>query len=268
MDHLFSIKEFSELSGVEASTLRYWDEIGLFTPLMRNPDNNYRCYSLMQMLALNFVTVLSDLNIPLKTIADLREERDPEKFLKLLDKQERDMDMEMRRLRQRYSIIHARRELINYGVKVDESRISILHREDKRMILWPPNEYGEGETFIEPLAKFVKDTGERHINLSFPVGGYHDGLKEFVEGPGRPQRFLTIDPLGGHTRKEGDYLVGFTRGEYGDMGDLPARLAAYAEENSIKTEGPVYTLYLHDEICVKDPSQYLAQSCIAVSRKR
>jgi hypothetical protein len=106
----------------------------------------------VQLLALNFVTTLSSLDIPLKTIAELRSERDPEQFLELLEKLEKDMDMEMRNLRQRYSIIHARRELVNLGIKVDESAITVMHLEDRSMILWPRNEYKEGDTFLEPLS--------------------------------------------------------------------------------------------------------------------
>ena len=106
MKDLLTIRDFSKLTGVEASTLRYWDEIGLFSPLKRNPENNYRYYSLAQVPALNFITTLSELEIPLKTIAELRKERDPEKLLSLLEKKEIQMDMELRALRQRSSIIH------------------------------------------------------------------------------------------------------------------------------------------------------------------
>ena len=268
MNDYLSIQAFSKLSGVEASTLRYWDDLGLFSPLMRNPENNYRYYSTVQLLALNFVTVLSDLEIPLKTIAELRNERDPEKLLALLEKQEHIMDMEMRRLRQRYSIIHARRELIYFGMKVDENQISVMQKDEKAMILWPRNEYQEGDTFIEPLAAFVNQTGEHHINLSFPVGGYYDSMESFHKASGCPQHFISIDPIGTHIANAGEYLVGFTRGYYGDLGDLPARMIAYAEENSLNIYGPVYIMYLHDEICVKDESRFLAQSSIAVSKKR
>jgi len=267
MEDLLSIKEFSELTGIETSTLRYWDEIGLFSPLKRNPDNNYRYYSLVQILALNFITVLTDLDIPLKTVAELRDERDPEKFMELMEKQEKKMDMEMQSLRHRYSIIHARRDLISYGMKIDEGVISVMHKENMQMILWPKNEYHEEDTFIEPLAAFIKKTGEYNINLSFPVGGYYENFESFQKAPGKPSNFISVDPVGNHMRKEGDYLVGFVRGVYAELGDLPERMRAYAEEHSLKLVGPVYTLYLHDEICVKDPSNLLAQSCVAVLKK-
>jgi len=268
MDDYLSIQEFSSISGVEASTLRYWDEIGLFQPIRRNPENNYRYYSLAQLIALNFVTVLSSLEFPLKTIGDLRKERDPDKLLQLLEKQERQMDMEMRDLHQRYSIIHARREMINYGVKVDDNIIFVSRRESTTMILWPKNNYQEGDTFIEPLAAFVKDANRHHINLSFPVGGYHDNFDVFKNAPGRPNHFVSFDPVGKHSRKAADYLTGYARGYYGEIGDLPDRMQAYAKEHSLTITGPVYTMYLHDEICTKDLSRYLAQCSVAVTRRR
>ena len=268
VEDYLSIQEFSKISGVESSTLRYWDEIGIFTPLKRHPDNNYRYYSAAQLLALNFVTVLSDLGIPLKTIAELRRERDPEKLLALLEKQEHQMDMEMRGLRERYSIIHARRELINIGLKVDESTMSVQKLDEKAMILWPRNEYNEGDTFVEPLSSFIAHTGHHHINLSFPVGGYFDDMQSFANAPDRPDHFISVDPVGTHIRKAGDYLVGYARGYYGDIGDLPERMSAFAADHSFNLVGPVYILYLWEEICTKDPNMYLAQCCAAISRRK
>jgi effector-binding domain-containing protein len=65
-----------------------------------------------------------------------------------------------------------------------------------------------------------------------------------------------------------DYLCGFTRGYYGDFGDLPERMTAYAEENSLTISGPVYTVYLHDEICANSTSNYLAEVCVPVSKQK
>ncbi|MCL2045931.1 MAG: MerR family transcriptional regulator [Oscillospiraceae bacterium] len=263
-----SIQEFSKLSGVEASTLRYWDVIGLFSPLIRNPDNNYRYYSTVQLLALNFVATLSELEIPLKTIASLREDRDKENLLDLLEKQEKLMDMEMRNLRMRYSIIHARRELINFGSKVDETEISINKKDELAMFLWPQNEYSEGDTFLEPLAAHLDWTRENHINLSFPVGGYHNDMDSFQKSPGQPNRFISIDPVGSHVQKAGDYLVGYARGYYAQLGDLPDRMNAYAAANSLSLVGPVYTIYLLEEFCTAEPQEYLAQCSVEIKRIR
>ena len=267
MSKTLSIQEFSKISGIESSTLRYWDEIDLFSPLSRNPENNYRHYTSAQLLALNFVTSLSSLDIPLKAIAELRDERDPEGFLKLLDKLEKRMDMEMRDLRQRYSIIHARRELIQMGMQVDETSLSVMRLDTRELIVWPRNEYNDGDTFLEPLATHLANTGMHHINLSFPVAGRHDDMESFLNAPGCPDNFISIDPVGKSVRKAGEYLVGYARGRYGEFGDLPERMATYAKKNALSLTGPVYTIYLHDEICTVDPTQYLVKCSVAVGKK-
>ena len=268
MAETLSIQEFSKISNVESSTLRYWDEIELFSPLMRNPENNYRHYSNVQLLALNFVTTLSSLDIPLKTIAELRDERNPEGLLEILEKLEKRMDMEMRDLRQRYSIIHARRELIQMGMRIDESTLTVMRLESRQMIVWPRNIYEEGDTFLEPLTKHISCAHDNHINLSFPVAGRHDDMDSFVKGPGLPDNFVSIDPIGTYERVAGDYLVGYVRGYYGQLGDLPVRMKAYAEENNVNLKGPVFTMYLHEEISTADPSQYLAKVSVAIEKKR
>jgi len=38
----------------------------------------------------------------------------------------------------------------------------------------------------------------------------------------------------------------------------------YAEKHSLTLKGPVYVVFLHDEICVKDPEQYLSRISIAI----
>jgi len=262
---LYSIQEFSRISGIDATVLRYWDDIGIFSPINRNPENNYRYYSIAQLLALNFVSTMSDLGIPLKTIAELREERNPEEILRILEKREKELDMELRTLRLRSSVIHARQELIRKGLKADETKISIEYIEEKALIMWPRNEYQEDETFIDALATFSNQSKEHHVNLSFPVGGYWDSLEAYQEAVLRPTDFFSIDPVGRNTMKEGDYLVGYTRGYYGNMGDLPERMASYLKENSLVASGPLYLFYLHEETCTEDPLQYLAQACIAIS---
>ncbi|MCL1982536.1 MAG: MerR family transcriptional regulator [Clostridiales bacterium] len=267
MKHNLTIREFSEISGVEVTTLRYWDEIGIFSPMHRNPETNYRYYTLPQVLALNFVTALSDLNVPLKTIGELRRNRSPDKLMKLIRSQEKIIDSEMRDLQKRFSIMHTRRELIDYGMRADVDQIKILWREDKAMVMWPQNEYEEGDTFLEPFANYVKQAPELHIDLSYPVGGYFESMESFQEDPERPLSFFTVDPSGTHTRKAGEYLIGFVRGDYGKIGDLADRMAAHAAKKALKIAGPVYLFYLHDEFCTHEPSEYLAEACVAVVRE-
>ena len=296
MKEFLTITEFSKLSGIEKSTLRYWDEIGLFSPMHRDNTTKYRYYTPEQIILVNFITVMSDLEIPLKTISDVANSRTPQKVVSMIEDQEMRLDMEMRKLRQRYSVIHTRRELINYGMKVEDGymavdamhiedeeaegdvdvereikevwvdidKVAVLNRSERSFVMGPRNKWVPGNSFYEYFMTFCDMAEELRVNLSFPIGGYHDDMDSFMKGPGEPDYFFSLDPTGNRRREAGRYLCGFSKGYYGDFGDLPQRLAAYAKENKLTLHGPVYTLYLIDEVCLDETDQYLAQICVAV----
>ena len=264
MKEFLSVKEFSKLSGIENTTLRYWDEIGLFSPAKRDPENNYRYYAPWQVIAINFISVLSSLNVPLKTISEMEGIRNPENIIDLIDRQENLLDTEMRRLREAYSIIHIRRELIKNGMKVAEPNVSVGKLDSRLMVMGPPNHFREGGAFYEPFAYFCEQAKNLRINLGYPIGGYHDSMESFLNAPSQPDCFYSLDPTGNVEQPEGEYLIGHVHGYYGEFSDLPERMESYAKEHSLNLGGPVFTLYLQDEICVKEPDEYLSQISVAI----
>lgn len=267
MKDFLSIKEFSKLSGIETSTLRYWDEIGLFSPAMRNPENNYRYYTPPQIVAVNFITVLGNLNVPLKMIDEIERNRTPEGLVDLSEQQESILQMRMRKLQESFSIICTRRQLIKAGLRADTSKIAIEELPERMFILGPPSgRIAEGDGFYQPFVKFRDRAQKLRINLDYPIGGYRESLEVFAAGPAESDRFFSLDPTGNVTWEAGEYLVGYTRGYYGEYGDLPQQMLDHAREQGLTCSGPAYILYLHDEICLKDPSQYLAQISVAVNR--
>ena len=265
MKELLSIKEFSKFSGVGCSTLRHWDKIGVFSPAVRDAENNYRYYTPQQIIAVNFISVLSKLYIPFKTISSFESNRDPVKIVELIEQQENQLDMEMRKLREAYSIIHTRRDLIRQGLKADTSLISVQELKERTIIIGKPNNFEPDEEFYVPFRRFCDDAAELRINLHYPIGGFYENMPALLRSPGKPDYFFSLDPTGNTVQKAGKYLVGYKRGYYGEFGDLPERMDAFAKANNLTCVGPVYTIHLHDETCIKDPSQYLAQTFVAIS---
>ena len=256
------------MSDIEISTLRYWDEIGLFRPAERSSTTNYRYYTPQQIVAVNFIKVLSGLGVPLKTIKSMEDERTPASIAELTEKQEKLMDLKMQRLRECYSIVHTRRGLISRGSQVvDVDKITVSEEEEVRYIRGQLNNFKKGEGFYEPFSLFCASAKELRINLQFPVGAMHNSWEEFREAQGEPHYFLSLDPTGNSVRPAGRYVVGYTRGFYGEFGDLAERMTRFIEENELNVVGPAYATYLHDEVCVRDSKQYLAQVCVAIGKK-
>ena len=264
MKERLSIKEFSQLSRIADSTLRYWDKIDLFPPGVRSSRNRYRYYTPSQMVDVNYITVLSDLKVPLKTIIENENGRNPEQIAKLLGKQEKLFDAEIRKLNEAHSIVHTRRELISEGMEAKAGDIVIRHMEQTPIILGRPNAFRPGESFYRPLMCFREDAPVLRINLSYPIGRRFASMGAFLENPAQPERFFSMDPHGSAGIPAGDYLVAYASAYYDSYDEIPRRMAEYARKRALTFAGPVYIVHLFDEVCEKDPSRYLARVSVAV----
>ena len=259
---LLSIRKFSELTGIKQSKLRYYDEVGVFQPILRG-KNNYRYYSAPQTIEVNRISVMHGLNIPLKNVIEFKKERTPEKILEFLQEHELELNQELLRLQQAYSLVHTYNAMIHEGLLADEKTISIQRMPAIPIELGPPNDFSSGY-FYDSFFKYVKRMTEKNIHTAYPAGGYYDSLDSFIRAPGQPVRFFSRTPKGRDTKKSGEYVVGYARGYYGNLGDLPERIETYAKEKCLDLSGPVYEMYLHDEIAIEDPDQYLIQVSVLI----
>ncbi|GHO68143.1 MerR family transcriptional regulator [Ktedonobacter sp. SOSP1-52] len=76
---MFKIREFAEIAQVSTSTLRYYDDIGLFKPMRVDAETGYRYYAIDQLLRLNRILALKALGFELTQItACLDEELSPD----------------------------------------------------------------------------------------------------------------------------------------------------------------------------------------------
>lgn len=265
---LLSIKEFSDFTGINQSTLRYYDEIGLLPAISRG-ENNYRYYIPFQIIKLNYINVLIDLGVPLSVIKDMNDSRTPENVVELLRRQEIKLDYQLNELRSAYSIIHTYISNIQQGIMVEDGTIRVEELSHAHYVLGGANDFTKNsDTFYEEFIRFCQSADRRRINLRYPVGGYHEDINSFYKAPSRPDRFFSEDPIGNGTRPEGKYLVAYTRGYYGEFGDMSQRIADYAEEHDLIFKGPVFIIFLLDEISMIDPDQYMSRFIVAVSPKK
>jgi len=259
-----SIMEFSKLSGVTASKLRYWDKVGLLCPAKRNAKNNYRQYSRAQLDTVNFITTLSSLGLSHKATTELLVTRNPEIMSLMLQKLDMRVVHEMDTLLRRCSFIHSWNEFIHMGMHAKDGSVQEMLLDDRRMNELPRNVYGESDNYRTPLFSYLSQTRLLGLNPHLPMGWLYDNIESFKSSPDRPDHFLSIDPGGKKVRKAGKYLVGFVRGDYGDLGDMPDKMIEYAKRHSLVCSGPVYAMYVHTHICTKDPSQYFAKCSVAI----
>ena len=70
----FQINEISKFFNVPASTLRYWEEMGVLAA-KKNPENGYRIYTVSDLMTISDILFYKNLGIPLKKIRDMENEK-------------------------------------------------------------------------------------------------------------------------------------------------------------------------------------------------
>ncbi|MCL2493421.1 MAG: MerR family transcriptional regulator [Clostridiales bacterium] len=255
---LLSIKELAKVTGITQSTLRYYDEIGLLSPTLRG-DNNYRYYHPHQIVLLNFINVLADMGVSLAKIKELKTDRTPSSILEVLRRQEVELNRQLREIQGAYTIIHTFRDNIQTGLLARDGEISVQDLPELPIILGQDNDFRNRESWYSAFMDFYKSAQQYRINLRYPIGGMHESMNDWLREPGWPKKYFSMDPVGNSVRAAGKYLVSYHRDYYGQFGDIPERMEGFARENGLQFEGPVYNIYLHDEICTVDPNQYLVQ---------
>jgi hypothetical protein len=214
------------------------------------------------------IRVLTEIGVPVETIKAFAESRTPEKLMKLLSKHKDIISDKLRFWQDSYMIICTQLDLLNNGISATEDEIYVSEMPEKSIIMGGATNFEGAVGFQREFTSFCNAQYEPKINLSYPIGGYFESMDEFLDEAAQPTRFFSIDPNGNERKNAGLYLIGYTRGYYGETNDLPQQMAAFAKKNGLVFNGPVYNIYLSEEISEADPEQYLLQVSASVSEKQ
>lgn len=251
------------MTGIKQSTLRYFDDMGLFSPAARG-ENGYRYYTPQQIITINSIKLLNELNMPIKRISELERNRTPERLLEVLNEKESELDLEYYSIQKALAVVRTLRKMIQTGLNAEVGSISVTYLEELPIVIGQENSFEDSYYFFDPFMDFCRKAGQYRIDLRLPVGGMFDSFESFSVSPSEPNHFFSVDPSGIDKRAAGKYLTCYGRGYYGETGDLVERMSDYIARNSIKTTGPVYMIYLHDELSVQDADKYLYQAVVMV----
>lgn len=99
MDSHFQIGEISRFFGIPASTLRYWEDMGVLNPL-KGSENHYREYTVEDLMTISDVIFYKNLGLSLKQIRGM-ESATPEQHNRLFMEKLSELDQQQQLLQQR-----------------------------------------------------------------------------------------------------------------------------------------------------------------------
>jgi DNA-binding transcriptional MerR regulator len=127
MKKQFTIGEMAKLHQIRESTLRYYDEKGIFQPKFVDQKTQYRYYTIDQFSMLGIIKFLREMGIPLKDIKVFVENRTPSLALELLEKQMESLIQKQREIEYMTSIMKHKIEAIRSGVHNKDSKMVVKH---------------------------------------------------------------------------------------------------------------------------------------------
>jgi len=261
-DDLFTIGEFSRITGLSVKALRLYDEQGLLKPAYIDPETSYRYYGIRQIAAGNLVWKLRSVEMPLQGIRSFLEQDDPGAREELLAAHKRRLEQragQMRDASTRVMLIGLEKEvLMEYTVEekqlADQSILGIRKTTNLSRIAEDVGHcfgavYGyAGQSQLMPAPPFV---------LYFEMEMQEDFEMEVcmpVVGEGKGEGEIEYRVLPG-----GRALSTTHVGPYDSIGGAYQAILVYAKQNGIKLTGPCREIYLTDPNQVKSPAENVTE---------
>lgn len=139
----FTVGEVSKITGISKDTLRYYDKIGLFQPLLRDETTGYRLYTLEQFWYFDIITCFRKLGVSIKSIKEILSYKDNSAIVALL----KEYKVEAERARDYYEGVVddiewycAQNDKITHFTKQDT--ITVEHLKSKKVIYGINSENG------------------------------------------------------------------------------------------------------------------------------
>lgn len=104
MDKQFQIGQIARFFNLPASTLRYWESEGILST-NKNANNNYREYTISDLMTLSDVIFYKNLGIPLKQIRDM-EKAAPSEHERLLNMKIGELEYQQQQIQRQIEKIH------------------------------------------------------------------------------------------------------------------------------------------------------------------
>jgi DNA-binding transcriptional MerR regulator len=262
-NELLSISTFAKFTGVPRSTLIYYDEEGIFSPIYRG-DNGYRYYNYTQTITIKLIKILRIMNFPLPTIKEFAKSRNPEMILAAFNEADERICEKIDALNEMRKVVQVYADNITKGLAVKSGQISVQNMEARAITLGIPNDFSGEDTFYGAFARYCVDAHSHGDNLHYPVGGWWPDMETYLESPFRPARFFTTDPSGEMIQPAGQYLVGYAQSFYGENNDLPEQLRRYAKENKLTLTGPMLNIFIIDENSTINNDAFIMEASIMV----
>ncbi|MEC2967023.1 MerR family transcriptional regulator [Bacillus cereus] len=271
----FTIGEMAKMHNIAESTLRYYDEKGIFHPSIVDPQTNYRYYTIDQFSLLDTIKFLRQLNIPLKEIKKYIDERNPAYALNLLEKQQEMMLKKQREIEYALAKMEHRIHLIKEATKAKAEQMVIKEIPQRKItaIAVAPNTTDDMfEYYIHSLQKNMRQMDDSLFSGDIGVTVAKKGLIQ-NEFQAYSSVFILLDYMPFEVQssdeiKEGMFACVYHHGPYEETDETYKKLMKYIDQEGYEISGDAIEIALIDWSVTEDPEEQVTEIQIPIMKKQ
>ncbi|AGN37257.1 DNA-binding protein [Bacillus amyloliquefaciens] len=274
MNNRFRVGEVARLFKLPASTLRYYDEIGLFKPKYTDPETSYRYYGVEQFQVLDTIIFLRKNGFSLKDIQHQLDKRTPETTMDILKKKLEEVRMEICRLQRSAARIENKISTIEEGIKLAGHPALTFQHFPKRPVSYlyfdkPVDLIEEGDDiYLKDRETLSSQSIENNGFFTGDIGTIVDMESLKQEGP---VKYIGLFELlhGENSNEylnEGLYASYPHIGPYEDMRKSYQLVLRQLKEKGYKLEGIPVEISVLDEAVIKESDHFVTLIQIPVTK--
>lgn len=269
----YSTGEFAELCGVNKKTLFHYDDIDLLKP-EKTTSNGYRYYSSAQLEIFSIITILKDLEMPLKEIKSFIKSRTPQNTIELFKKERIIVEQKINHLKRVQKLLDVKLNIINEA-QMSHTDIILEEHEEETIVLSDIVKDTDEEYDVKTLSDHIKYCFYNNLSYGYPTGSIVKKEK-LKNGPLLNEDnylkydfyFTKVPNLKAFSRYDkkpgGTYASIYHHGYYDTLYKSYQVLLDFIDKNKLIIDSDAYEEILIDEVVTKSPEDFVFKISIKV----
>lgn len=264
----FNTGEFAKLCHVKKQTLFHYDDIGIFSPEVKG-SNGYRYYSYQQFEVFGVISMLKELNMPLKEIKAYLDSRTPDSLVELFENKLIEVDEEIKKLQRTRMLMEKKLSSVKKCSTIDPNKITIEYMEEECLVISRSIENVSHKDYLKTVSDHVNYCFTNSINSDYSIGllitkenilkgvecNYSHLYSRINNTADSPYKFM---------KPGGLYAIAYHQGDPDNLNESYQRVVNYIEKSNLKIGKFAYEEFILDETTVKNKENYLTQILVEI----
>lgn len=266
----FTTGEFAKLFNIKKQTLFHYDDIGIFSPEIKG-ENAYRYYSFSQLEVFNVITILKELQMPLKDIKEYLDKRTPLELISLLEKQKELIEDKVSELNKMNSLIQRKIDITKFACTINTKSITLEFLKESHLVKTIAPQISTHKNIAISLADHIKYCDKNDIYSPYSIGGMLT-LKDLQNELYSNYKYFYTQ-LENNTKlssnfikEEGLYLIAYHKGGFYTIDTAYKNIIEFINKNKLNVESYFYEDVLLDDLSVNGYENYMLKISVKVER--